>query len=557
MSAPLPIAIGEDNFRILRERDSYFVDKSPLIEEIANTRTRVSLITRPRRMGKTLNLSMLHYFFSCTEPDTAPLYEGLSVKKNPEVMALQGKFPVIFLTLKGIRGQDWETSQEQLRSDIARLCGQFLELGNSNKVPDHLKKGLQAILNREKNGPFEDVLFVLMEALHAHHGERAILLIDEYDAPIQRAYQHGFYPKMAAFMQRFLDVLKTSPHLHQAVLTGCLRISKESLFSTLNNFDVYTVQQSSPYDGHFGFTQDEVDQILTDAGMSAQNDTVRQWYNGYLFGKTTIYNPWSILKFVHDGGDQPRPYWLNTSENSLLHQRLEEARLGLQDDLETLLQGDAIEREVKDSITFKELGKVKEDVWSILVHTGYLNAEFIEDGATDSGHFCRLTIPNFEVSQAFASFTKYLIPEFDFQLQRSIFNALRDGETEKLAAGLTELTQFLSYHDKVANQPEAAFHAFVLGLLAIGRSIYAIRSNPETGSGRADITMRPRTKENPGVIIEFKSLKAGEDIENALTEALKQVKTKNYDWTLKEAGVEQIKRYAVVLREKSVTAQMA
>ncbi len=552
--SPLKIAIGEDNFRILREKGAYFVDRSHWIEEIANTAVRVSLITRPRRMGKTLNLSMLHYFFSCTEPNTTPLFEGLKVTENPEIMAQQGQYPTIFLSLKGIRAKTWEESLDHLRSDLSTMCRRFEYLLNSEKVSGYTKKEIQSVLEgNEPILPYQDCLKNLCEALHAHHGKRVILLIDEYDAPIQRAYTNGFYEPMIAFIQRFLDLLKTSEHLEKAVLTGCLRIAKESLFSTLNNFRVFTIQESSPFDAHFGFTPEEVDSILTDAGLSERRDIVNEWYNGYVFGETTIYNPWSVLNFVADGGKEPKPYWLNTSENAVLHQRLEEARLGLRGDLETLLKGGAIEREVKESITFRDLGAVKEDVWSVLVHTGYLNAKIIK--RTKNGNFCQLRLPNFEVGEVFSTFVDYLIPEFDFITQQAIFRALRDGDCDKLATALTDLVQFLSYHDNVAKQPEAAFHCFVLGLLAIGRSVYKIDSNPESGTGRADILMTPKKPDLPGIVVEFKSIKADQDVESELNAALGQVGSKRYADALEKAGVEQIRRYAVVLREKEVFAK--
>ena len=434
----LSIAVGEDNFRILREKAAYFVDKSLLIEEVARSGTRVNLITRPRRMGKTLNLSMLHYFFSCTEPETAPLFDGLAVTERPEIMAMQGLHPVVFLSLKGVRGANWEVVQSRLFNDISAMGRDFEYLLDSEKVGDLLKNQLRPVLesNIENSGYYENFLRNLVDALHGHHGKRVILLIDEYDAPIQRAYTSGYYQPMIDFMQRFLDLLKTSEHLEKTVLTGCLRIARESLFSTLNNFRVHTVQESSIFDPFFGFTQDEVDTILDDAGLADHRKIVSEWYNGYRFGETTIYNPWSVLNYVADDGKEPRPYWLNTSENELLHQRLDEARLGLQGDLEELLQGQSIDREVRDSMTFKELGSVKEDVWSILVHTGYLNA--LTKHRTDEGHLCTLSLPNFEVSAAFAGFVRYLVPEFDYLAQESIFHALRDGDPEKLGTALTK-----------------------------------------------------------------------------------------------------------------------
>ncbi len=556
-SSTLPIAIGQDNFRWLRENGGYFVDKSRLIAEVVESKAAVTLVTRPRRMGKSLNLSMLRYFFSSTEENTAPLFEGLEIADNPELMALQGQFPVIYVSLKGIRALDWEGASVQLFDDIRRLCRGFEYLMESEKVSSSLKSELSSILSGTKDHcRHESTLSALVEALHAHHEKPAILLIDEYDAPLQRAYQNGFYKEMVAFMQRFLDVLKSSDHLHKAFLTGCLRIAKESLFSTLNNFVVHTVQDHSPYDRYFGFTPREVEKILADANMSEHWDIVEQWYDGYQFGDTRIYNPWSVLNYIAEGGREPKPYWRNTSEDVLLHQRLEQAQLGLHSDLETLLEGKPIEREVRDSITFRELGQMKEDVWSLLVHTGYLNAEALN--ATEFGHYCRLRLPNYEVGGAFAGFIRYLVPEFDYVAQRTIFHALRDGDVEKLGAALTEMVQFLSYHDKVAKQPEAAFHAFVLGLIAFGRSNYEISSNPESGIGRTDVLLRPRRPgpDFPGIVIEFKSLKSEEDVDPALDKALEQIQERNYAQALEKAGVEQIKRYAIVLRDKQVTARL-
>ena len=470
-------------------------------------------------------------------------------------------YPVIFLSLKGIRGLDWESSQSQLNRDLSELFQCYDYLRESEKLNAQSKRAFCQILDSAPDAAYEDALSLLGRLLHSHYGQRVILLIDEYDAPLQRAYQNGFYQPMAAFMQRFLDVLKSSDHLHKAVLTGCLRIARESLFSTLNNFVVHTVQEPSPFDQYFGFTQEEVDLILADAGMGEEHrDTVRQWYDGYRFGETTIYNPWSVLNYVAEGGREAKDYWMNTSENYLLYQRLEEANLGLQRDLETLLEGKTIEREVRDSITFREMGQLKEDVWSILVHTGNLNAETLQ--STPLGHLCRLRIPNYEVAAAFAGFVHYLIPEFDYQLQRTVFHALRDGETKKLSAALTELVQFLSYHDKVAKQPEAAFHAFVLGLFVIGRNLYEITSNSESGSGRADLLMRPRAHSSaageklPRIVIEFKTLKKDEAVEAALDEALEQIRESNYTANLTKAGIEQIRCYAIVLQGKQVSVRL-
>lgn len=550
-------APGPDDFRQLRERGYFYVDKSGFIEEWLRSPHQVLLLPRPRRFGKTLNLSMLRCYLERGPTDHRALFEGLAIERAaPEIRAHQGRYPVISLSLKDTKAE----SYAECLAGIVQVLGETLRthaaLSNSPALSELDRRRFDQLLAGEADpADLRWSLRLLSTWLEAHHGVPVVILIDEYDAPIEAGFQHGYYESIVGFMRGLLgSALKTNPSLYRGVLTGVRRVSKESLFSDLNN--VATCSLLDPeFATAFGFTEGEVAEVLQAAGRAEALPDVRAWYNGYLFGGQTIYNPWSVLCFADRG--ELRDYWVQTSADALLRRLLLQSE-GLKGDFETLMSGGVIEKNIDSQVALRDLDREPGRVWSLLLTAGYLKstAARVVDGET----LAQLAIPNVEVShvwrRSFAGWLQMRIGSEDNL--RELKRAILSGATRDVAALLRPMvTDALSYHDVGQgsdNAPERVFHAFVLGLLVSLSPDYLVRSNRESGLGRADVLILPRQAGKPGVVMEFKRIRTDDDEtpEMALRDAHAQIDARGYRAELEAVGASPIVAMAVVFDGKRV-----
>ncbi|EYF03317.1 AAA family ATPase [Chondromyces apiculatus] len=562
-----PIPIGVDDFRKLREQGMEYVDKSRLLLEVLDRGAEVLLLPRPRRFGKTLNLSMLRSFFEKREEDLWGLFEDLEVARaGDRYRAHFQRYPVVFVTLKDIKAPTWEMAWGAIQKKIARLFDEHRDLLGSGCLSAHEEADFQAILDgTAQRATYQNALLDLCRALERHHGQRVVLLIDEYDDPINAAYVHGYFDEALAFLRPFLGAgLKGNPHLFKAVLTGILRVAKESIFSGLNNLAVYSLLRPE-FSTCFGFTEAEVTRLLSDAGKGDLLDTVRAWYNGYVFGGQVIYNPWSILNYVASDDRMLRPYWVTTSSNDLIRNQLRQRAFRHQPAIQALLEGGSVERRLDENVSLNELSTREGALFNLLVFSGYLKAEAGE-GIDGEEPPYRLSIPNREVRQVYSETFREWMEECLVQQGSDVERltaALLSGDAEALEEQLTAFTvNLLSYHDlALVNAPgqtttplrtEQVVHAFVIGLLATLEPAYLVRSNRESGLGRPDVTVQPRQPGKPGVVLELKVVKPGRSPEQVLSEAALQIQSKAYTAALAAAGATPVHAFAVAFEGKRV-----
>jgi hypothetical protein len=573
----LHVPIGIDDFRTLRERGLVYVDKSHLVRElIDDTGVTTVLLPRPRRFGKSLNLSMLRCFFEKRAEDFSPLFEGLSIATAGEAYRRHfQRYPVIHLTFKGINPLGWDHVLATIRQKIADVFREHAAVLDGGRLAPSEARDYQAILDGTASPVlYERALLNLSRYLHRHHGEPVVVLIDEYDAPIHGAYVDGYAREVVAFFRSFLgEGLKGNPHVWKGVLTGILRVARESIFSELNNLAVYSILRPEMSDC-CGFTEPEVTALLSRAGLADRLADVRGWYNGYRFGDAVVYNPWSILNYVGSRDHLLRNYWVNTSSNELVRDLLRRHALHLEPLLETLLAGGSLTRQVDDHVVLADLGTNVEALFGLLLFTGYLKAEPLLDETMTEGLY-RLSIPNREVRAVYAStFRTWLqdrIRGGELGIDR-LKTALFSGDAAGLQEALEGFTTcVLSYHDLAARKqlgsdavppsaplvplPEQVLHAFVLGLLATLEPAYEVRSNRESGSGRPDVMIRPRTPGQPGVLLELKVARAGvRTAEAALRAGAAQVRARGYAAELLAAGAAPIHAFVVAFDGKRVRA---
>lgn len=557
------LSLGISDFKQLRREPSYYVDKSMLARNVIDAGQCV-LIPRPRRFGKTLNLSMLRYFFEHGDDGNRSLFDGLAIADDSEAMEHQGRYPVIALTLKDVKFPTWPLAKQRFAKEIGRAYRAFAH------VNDGLSKSEAAAFVRlmDEEGTDSDLadsLESLITHISHYYDQPVVVLIDEYDTPVTEARSNGYYDDMIKFMQSWLGAgLKhqDGTSIFRAVITGCLRIAKESLFSGLNNFTSYPMRRISPYEDKFGFTQDEVDQLLAAFEIPDFEVPIRQWYNGYQIGRTTIYNPWSVLMCVHGYPNEPEPHWLNTASNKLVFEEMDRGGPELKRDLEKLLNGEEVRYPIDDSIIFGEIGTNPNHIWSFLYNAGYLKAESPEPYLlSPTAKTYKLSIPNLEISTIYEKFVNRLFdPHTGCGIEEFLDCFVCSKPDDHIERTLQALVLSLVSHHDTARQPEAVFHAFVLGLLANLRSIYEIRSNAESGYGRADIMLRPKTDQYPfGYVIEFKSVKESEEIDTVLSDALEQIERKEYTTQLCDVGIahEHLRRLAIVLQGKTIHVRSA
>jgi len=527
------LKIGTSDYRNLIEANGYFVDKSLFVKEVIDSAHEVMLIPRPRRFGKTLNLSMLRYFFDVAQPDTAKLFEPYLIWQQGDYYAgQQGKYPVVYLSLKAAKSPDFEKSALFIKTILAKVYEQNRYLLEENILSlDERAKFEQILSGGAGMASYEFSLRDLSEYLYRHYGEKAVILMDEYDAPIHAGYQHGYYEEAIGLMKSLMgNTFKDNEFLQKGVITGILRISRESIFSDLNNLGVYSLLGHAFAD-KFGFTEEETAQLLAYFNLQDSFSQVKKWYDGYQVGdKAHIYNPWSIINFIERHTEGFKPYWVNTSSDELIKNRIaaKEAE-NIRANIEQLIKGEAIAKNIEENIVFADFAEDRELLWSLLVFSGYLTpVKDWQDGAFD------LKIPNYEIRTLF----KKIVVEW---LKREV--KVRDNTLRLMVRSLVnnQIPEFekhfrqlmgdtFSYFD-IHTEPERVFQAYVLGLLGILGDDYIIRSNRESGSGRYDILLLPHNPSQYGVVMEIKQLKKGaseEQIRQQLREALGQITDNRY-----------------------------
>lgn len=541
MAPKLRLPLGQSDFRVLREQGYVYVDKTAFVTEVLDANAQVLLITRPRRFGKTLNLSMLRCFLEKGPEDRSALFEGLEVASSEAARAHFQQHPVLFLTLKDVKEPTWERCLAGIGEVLAGLYRDHAYLLDSDALKAHEREAFTAILHGTASPTRSaGALRELSRHLALHHGERVVILVDEYDTPLHAAYRGQHYDEAVGYLRNLLSGgLKDNAHLFKGVLTGILRVAKESIFSGLNNLAVYSILRPELATA-FGFTEAEVERLAERAGSPAALAGIREWYNGYRFGEQTLYNPWSVINFLDSADRKFRPYWIATSSNDLVRALLSAGPQGLRAELETLLSGGTIDKPIEEHIVLRDIEHEPDAVWSFLLFSGYLRAREL---FTDASHiqWARLDLPNLEVHAALTAMVRSWMSarvggsgEVEALLQ-----ALLRGDARALEHYLSRMLKTsLSYHDTGGREPERLMHGFIVGLLVSLGPEHEVRSNRESGYGRYDVMVLPRVAGRPGVVLELKVVDsdAGETPQRALQAALEQLRDRDYATELRERG---------------------
>lgn len=564
MASTMKLPVGIDDFKKLRESHFYYVDKTRLIEQLLLNWSEVTLFTRPRRFGKTLNMSMLKSFFDIGT-DKA-LFDGLYISGNKELCdEYMGKYPVIFLSLKGVEGLTYEEAFEAFVRIMGKEVNRVSFLADSDKLTQIEReqyKGLTIMKNGRLAFDKEKLissLQLLSQLLYKHYGKKVVILIDEYDVPLDKAFQNGYYKEMVSLIRGlFGQALKTNEFLQFAVLTGCLRISKESIFTGLNNFKVMSITDSR-FDEQFGFTDSEVKKLLSDYGMDSHFEEVKEWYDGYHFGKADVYCPWDVINHADhlrdDSDAKPQTYWINSSGNSLVRRLINRADSSTKDEIERLIAGEAIEKVIRQDLTYDEIENSIDNIWSVLFTTGYLT-KIGEAKLPDSESYTyMLVIPNKEVREVFVlqiqEWFKAVVAN-DNDTMKLLSKAILDKDEAILARQLNiVMGRMISILDTKApdDMKENFYHGLLLGLLRGSNPDWLIKSNRESGDGFSDILIKP---ENPdlGIVIEVKYAKEFKGLDAACDAAMAQIKQKRYDETLRDEGRYDILAYGIAFCRK-------
>lgn len=547
------LPIGIENFEEIRKEGFYYVDKTGLIRDLLNNWGKVNLFTKPRRFGKTLNMSMLKSFFEIGT-DKA-LFADLTISKETALCErYMGKFPVVFLSLKGVDGLTFEDAYRMLRRILLSEVRRLSYLADSEKISENDKTTFMRLL-KEQDGvdDVQDSLRVLSELLCKHYDKKAILLIDEYDVPLDKAFQHGYYKEMVSLIRSLYgQVLKTNDFLQFAVLTGCLRVSKESIFTGLNNFKVLSIADAR-FDEHFGFTDEEVKQLLAAYQLTDHFDETKEWYDGYHFGKTDVYCPWDVVnhvdRLVGEPDARPQAYWINTSGNELVKRFIDKADKTTQNEIEHLIAGKSIEKKIQLELTYEEIDESIDNLWSVLFTTGYLTYT----GTGEDGAY-KLMIPNKEVREVFIlqvqEWFKGSIQK-DRQSIQAFCQAFLSGDAEEIGKQLTMiLSKMISVLDTKArnDQKENFYHGLLLGLLR-SEPAWLILSNAESGEGFSDILIEPEDPD-AGIVIEVKYATSIAGLDEGCKKAMEQIKVRRYDEKLRNDGRENILGYGIAFCKK-------
>lgn len=556
MNGNLKLPVGIDDFRKIRECGFYYVDKTKLVEQLMQNWGEVNLFTRPRRFGKTLNMSMLRSFFEIGTDKS--LFDGLYISRNKELCDMHmGKYPVISITLKGIEGMTFEEARNMLKIILKNEARRHYYLKNSDRLTDDDKQQYEQILLGTSENT-ADSLRLLSQLLFLHYDKKVVILIDEYDVPLDKAFQNGYYSEMTSLIRGILgQALKTNDYLQFAVLTGCLRISKESIFTGLNNFKVLSIADAR-FDEQFGFIDSEVRDILEEYGVSDKISEVKDWYDGYRFGKADVYCPWDVINYVDhlqaDPNARPQAYWINSSGNGLVRRLINIADESTKDEIERLIAGETIEKAIRLELTYDEIDNSIDNIWSVLFTTGYLtNAGEIELPGGD-GYGYRLVIPNKEVRQVFVSQIQEWFRQtvtYDNGSVQDLCEAFMAGDADKIQSNLNMiLIKTISVLDTKArdDQKENFYHGLLLGLLR-SKPDWRIKSNRESGDGFSDISIEPTIPEK-GIVVEVKYSNTISGLDDACDRAMKQIRDFRYDEALREDGREDIIAYGIAFCRK-------
>ncbi|MEZ4529171.1 MAG: AAA family ATPase [Desulfobacterales bacterium] len=547
-----PLPVGISDFTKLISGGYYFVDKSDFIREVIETGTEVILFPRPRRFGKTLNLDMLRVFFEKDRPDTKTLFQGLSIEKEECFGQHQGKYPVISLTFKDIKELSWERCYAKISHMIRRLYNDYASFLSEYDLSEMDRELIRRMPEgKASQAEYEDGLRHLSQMLHICTGQPVVLLIDEYDTPLHAGYNKGYYEEIIGFMRNFLSGgLKDNPHLFKGVLTGILRVAKESIFSGLNNLTVYSVL-TGEFSEFFGFTDAEVRRMLSDYDIADHHDEVKKWYDGYLFGGLTVYNPWSLISYVNSRDRKALPYWINTGDTSLMDRLATKGGQEIREEIGRLLEDRTVERPVYETIVMRDLDIRDDLLWSFLLFSGYLKPA----GEPVYRNIYPLAIPNEEVKLAYEELViRWFSEKIESNCLLDMIRGLETGDAVLFERLLRRVVmQIMSFHD-LAGKSEKVYHALVLGMLVWMSGKYDIRSNRESGYGRFDIMLKPKDTKKTGIVIEFKVVDGtgAEDYKEVLEDAMKQIQDRQYAAELAASGIKDILEIAVAFRGKEL-----
>ena len=560
MEGRLILPVGIENFEEIRRNQYYYIDKTKLIEQLFDSLGKVSLFTRPRRFGKTLNMSMLKSFFEIgTDPS---LFDGLYISGNHELCKQHlGQYPVVFLSLKGVEGLSFSEARRRCIQLVKREAERFYVLNDSQRLLDIDKKKYRQLLEMKDQPEEVDIIIssikTLSDLLYKHYGKKVVILIDEYDVPLDKAFQYGYYREMVHFIRGLLgEVLKTNDSLAFAILTGCLRVSKESIFTGLNNFKILSITDTR-FDEQFGFTDTEVRTLLSDYQMEDRFAEVKEWYDGYHFGNADVYCPWDVINFVDRAKDdreaRPEAYWINTSGNDLVKRFIDKANKTTKSEIERLINGEAIEKALRLELTYEEIDQSIENLWSVLFTTGYLT----QTGKPKDGAY-RLIIPNREVREVF----RLQINEW---FKKSIFSnterltafwkAFEEGDTEGIEQYMNRiLSNSISVFDTKARneEKESSYHNLLVGILS-GNADWLVKSNVEAGEGFADIIVETDDPD-AGIVVELKYTKNFDELKVACQKALDQIRDRRYQEYLLNDDRKDIRLYGIAFCKKRCCA---
>ena len=540
------VPVGIEDFERIINEDYYYVDKTMLIEELLINRAPVTLFTRPRRFGKTLNMSMIKSFFDIkNKEENKKLFENLKIS-NSEYMSEQGKYPVIFISLKDLKGNSWKENFILIKKYIKNIYMEFYNL--KDKLNPIFKNDFEKIVMEKEDADWLYALKNLSNYLYEYYGEKAIILIDEYDAPIINAFDKGYYNEAINFFQTFYSsALKTNNSLKYGILTGITRIIKEGIFSGLNNLKVDTILNKK-YSEYFGLLESEVIEMLDYFGMKYKIEEVKEWYNGYIFGESEVYNPWSIVNYIDNG--EIKAYWANVSGNTLLENMLNHAGESVYEDLKRFTDGESIEKYISDGTTIKSLLSNDDEIWQLLLYSGYLTKDEKQEKESDSNVY-NLKIPNKEIRKYFGNM--FLNRFFGTEVKTNVLiKALEGEDIKKFEETLGEIMINMLSHFDLDKEMEKIYQVFMIGLVGFLMGKYEIISNDESGYGRYDLAMIPIKSNEKAYLMEFKISKTKKGMEESAEKALKQIDEKKYDTKLRARGIKNILKIGIAFYGKEV-----
>lgn len=557
------VSLGAQDFAYIRENDCFFVDKTDFIREWWENKDAVTLITRPRRFGKTLNLSMMECFFSVAYKNRSDLFKGLSIWKKEEYRKLQGTYPVIYMSFANIKGSTFQSAREGIIQSLVRLYGKYAHIRNAEFMSQQDQEFFDSVRLEMSDTTVALAVSSLSDYLSRYYGKKVLIFLDEYDTPLQEAYVNGFWKELVDFMRGLFNAtFKSNPFLERGLLTGITRVSKESIFSDLNNLTVVTTT-SEKYSTQFGFTQDEVSYTLEEYGLEAQKEKVKYWYDGFSFGnQKEMYNPWSITCFLEER--KFKPYWVNTSSNEMITALIQRGNAETKTIMEELLEGRELVTEIDEEIIFEQLGKKKNAIWSLLLASGYLKVDKVcMDEQTDR-YIYYLSITNREVRMMFENMIRDWFSDEDVPYNEFVRALLRD-DVKEMNRYMNDISMATfsyfdvgnsqNYYTSKSDRPERFYHGFVLGLIVELKGRYHISSNRESGYGRYDVMLEPVNETDLAFVLEFKTSEEGEKtLQDTVAAARKQIQDKQYTRVLETRGIkpERIRCYGFAFQGKKV-----